>query len=858
VSSVGYGELESPFDDYAGPVEEMRSWWGGERESGSEAETPEQLAVRLMITTGTRDESSLTNSIFFARHPERNGRPIEPGEQRFGVLRDEWLEIRETIVRPMLARIPAGAAPAGPRLATGVWVPGAERVANARSRGLPYVAGPWRFVFHTIEGEPSARNFRRAAGRHPNPPHLWAMPSADLLLQTVPLDRASWALARPSGTVHTNRMHAIQVELWGRARDMSSAPETVIDWLARRLLAPVADLVPINLRNVRGTSGSECYGRRSPCRMTVEEWRTFDGVCGHQHVPNNSHWDPGLLDLHAIASRARALLAARTSPEAELEEETGDDHAEFVPDGDAEAEQPLWESEDVDHGSDLESEEYDDHDRHECGEHEAFDREEPIEGDREALESPFDDAPDESSERADMEGEAELDEAHGFDAVQSESAVACTFPSGARLAVVTGATAQGEEHWDPNDSGEPLYDTGPGVRSTKLAHNFSVGELASSGGRASDRARISCELVACLQRLRDRMGRPVVVTSGYRSYQRNVEIYRARGKKPTASQHSSGRAADIRISGMSGLEIAKLAMELCGTSIGVGVGRSFAHVDVRGRWARWTYFTDRDESSRAIAELDEHRQRLQQGGVLSAPSGRAAPPRPAPASDLPYRVVAGERYGRRWKDRRPPGLPEWVRPASGRGEALPAVQRVATAHGLGGAFVSTCESMAVVESGGTYALPANTFNADPPERRPPGVRLITAWGVFQYNRDAWTARIPADERSRRRSWVADGVGGCRASAGCVFPWDCEPDEEIEAPVAHFAQSFQAVLEAGGSNRDAAAAVRIRHKSPSVAYPAFLERGRLGGFASAWDGLPSSLRASIDRFLGSIEAVADAQ
>jgi hypothetical protein len=31
--------------------------------------------------------------------------------------------------------------------------------------------------------------------------------------------------------------------------------------------------------------------------MTEDEWNNFDGWCGHQHVPENEHWDPGKLDI---------------------------------------------------------------------------------------------------------------------------------------------------------------------------------------------------------------------------------------------------------------------------------------------------------------------------------------------------------------------------------------------------------------------------------------------------------------------------------------------------------------------------------------------------------------------------------
>ncbi|WCI08886.1 D-Ala-D-Ala carboxypeptidase family metallohydrolase [Arthrobacter sp. OVS8] len=117
-----------------------------------------------------------------------------------------------------------------------------------------------------------------------------------------------------------------------------------------------------------------------------------------------------------------------------------------------------------------------------------------------------------------------------------------TFPSGQALSPTSGKTGQGEEHWDPNGTGLPLYETGPAVRGLKLSPNFTVGELVFSGGQYADKARISPLLVAALQKLRDRVGRPVRITSGYRSWDRNVAVYRR--SNPRRSRLSAGTAAD--------------------------------------------------------------------------------------------------------------------------------------------------------------------------------------------------------------------------------------------------------------------------------------------------------------------------
>jgi hypothetical protein len=49
--------------------------------------------------------------------------------------------------------------------------------------------------------------------------------------------------------------------------------------------------------------------------MTFAQWRSFYGWCGHQHVPENVHGDPGSLPWAAIATMARDLVTPPQPPE---------------------------------------------------------------------------------------------------------------------------------------------------------------------------------------------------------------------------------------------------------------------------------------------------------------------------------------------------------------------------------------------------------------------------------------------------------------------------------------------------------------------------------------------------------------
>jgi hypothetical protein len=49
--------------------------------------------------------------VFFARHKKREGQLLKPGEPGYGKLRQEWLDIRNLVVRPSLAEKASGMDP---------------------------------------------------------------------------------------------------------------------------------------------------------------------------------------------------------------------------------------------------------------------------------------------------------------------------------------------------------------------------------------------------------------------------------------------------------------------------------------------------------------------------------------------------------------------------------------------------------------------------------------------------------------------------------------------------------------------------------------------------------------------------
>lgn len=112
----------------------------------------------------------------------------------------------------------------------------------------------------------------------------------------------------------------------------------------------------------------------------------------------------------------------------------------------------------------------------------------------------------------------------------------------------------------------------------QLSKNFNLQEFVCHDG--SNLVMVDEFLVKKLQALRDMIGAPIEVVSGYRTPEYNKQVGGV-----DDSQHLYGKAADIKVSGYDIKTIAALA-EKIGFD-GIGTYRTFVHVDVRGYTARW-------------------------------------------------------------------------------------------------------------------------------------------------------------------------------------------------------------------------------------------------------------------------------
>ena len=107
-----------------------------------------------------------------------------------------------------------------------------------------------------------------------------------------------------------------------------------------------------------------------------------------------------------------------------------------------------------------------------------------------------------------------------------------------------------------------------------LSTNFKSTEFDCHGSGCCSSTKVDEKLVEYLQKIRDHFGKSVNINSGYRCKTHNASVGGA-----SQSNHMDGEAADIRISGVTPLEVAQYAEHI--GVLGIGVYSWGVHVDTR-------------------------------------------------------------------------------------------------------------------------------------------------------------------------------------------------------------------------------------------------------------------------------------
>jgi len=115
----------------------------------------------------------------------------------------------------------------------------------------------------------------------------------------------------------------------------------------------------------------------------------------------------------------------------------------------------------------------------------------------------------------------------------------------------------------------------------KLSRWFDKEEFACKCGCDED-FEIDPNLITVLDQVREYVGNPMTITSGYRCKKHNDSL-----GSTDKSQHRKGTAADVVFAYHGAQQVADIAEGIMGKKGGLGRYKDFTHIDVRKGIARW-------------------------------------------------------------------------------------------------------------------------------------------------------------------------------------------------------------------------------------------------------------------------------
>jgi len=190
-------------------------------------------------------------------------------------------------------------------VSTGGWWSTANRVIGL-SGGAFSRNGIYKVILHTTEGA-RASDAVSAYRTHKSWPHFtvsWEN-NQFVVKQHIPIIHSARALLHPRNSCHTNNLHAIQIEITGFCANAPQFAQGYLDGIGSllRWIQSQTNVKAIAPPPSQWIPHPRSYGSRAAQRMTCQAWATFNGVCGHQHVPNNKHGDPGVINIAYLLSK---------------------------------------------------------------------------------------------------------------------------------------------------------------------------------------------------------------------------------------------------------------------------------------------------------------------------------------------------------------------------------------------------------------------------------------------------------------------------------------------------------------------------------------------------------------------------
>lgn len=129
---------------------------------------------------------------------------------------------------------------------------------------------------------------------------------------------AARALRNEPGGVETNRAGVIQIEVVGFA---TMPADIDWAWFGKHVAWPICQATGVPWSSTVPWFGYPAsYGKAALQRLSPADWTAYRGILGHQHVPENSHGDPGAIPIDLVLAAAPTVPQEDTLSAAEVDE----------------------------------------------------------------------------------------------------------------------------------------------------------------------------------------------------------------------------------------------------------------------------------------------------------------------------------------------------------------------------------------------------------------------------------------------------------------------------------------------------------------------------------------------------------
>lgn len=175
-----------------------------------------------------------------------------------------------------------------------LWLPDAQKILCPVA-GPKFLGLPWRGVLHTTEGGSIPTVVQTYMAHNNDFPHFTIDPRAMAVAQHFPLNAGARALE--DKITPDNASNSIQIEICEFAQNAPNWPPEFQAFI-KSVMMDIEERVPIaRSTDVTFIPFPASAADAAANRLTPAAWRRYAGWCGHQHIPGNSHGDPGAIDI---------------------------------------------------------------------------------------------------------------------------------------------------------------------------------------------------------------------------------------------------------------------------------------------------------------------------------------------------------------------------------------------------------------------------------------------------------------------------------------------------------------------------------------------------------------------------------